>query len=344
MREIRRQRFDLTNWESWHRPKVRSICWDGDDLVDWVAGGHRFHPDGSITRRNVSYAYPFDRAVISPSGRYAVIYADRQTKGLVLHDGDVSREINRSFYHADVYNYPIALGRLSDGREVIVHCPERYNVLAIEELESGSVLTERHSTQQARDIFHSRLQISSDGRHLMSAGWVWHPVDALVLFDLDAAIRDPSQLDRFGVFDSWDFADGDVESAAFEGNDLVVVFMNPNGESWELHGEGRSQLGELGRWSLREKRWISRTRLDEHLGRLMPVGDFVVSFFEHPKLVDTRTGEVVFRWSDLASGNERTSIWLGGEEKNTRPPLAVDPMNARFALADNTGITVVHLG
>jgi hypothetical protein len=47
---------------------------------------------------------------VSPSGRYQVLYAERGTKGLVLEHGAILREIDRSFYHADAYDYPAALG------------------------------------------------------------------------------------------------------------------------------------------------------------------------------------------------------------------------------------------
>jgi hypothetical protein len=54
---------------------------------------------------------------MSPSGEFAVIYTRLGTKGLVLHRGKIIREINRSFYHADVYEYPIGLAALKNGRE-----------------------------------------------------------------------------------------------------------------------------------------------------------------------------------------------------------------------------------
>ena len=68
IREVRRVRHQY--WG------IRSLVWDGDDLVDWVDGGNRFHPNGTFTRRPVGYSYAFDRAVVSPSGIYAVIYAE----------------------------------------------------------------------------------------------------------------------------------------------------------------------------------------------------------------------------------------------------------------------------
>jgi hypothetical protein len=101
---------------------VRSLVWHDDELIDWAAGGQRFLLSGEAVPRHVNYAFPFDAAVSSPSGEYAVIYTRLGTKGLVLRRGEIVREINRSFYCADAYEYPVALLRIADGREVLAHC------------------------------------------------------------------------------------------------------------------------------------------------------------------------------------------------------------------------------
>jgi hypothetical protein len=36
---------------------VRSHCWRGDELVDWVGGGRAFSLDGTTQAGNVHYAY-----------------------------------------------------------------------------------------------------------------------------------------------------------------------------------------------------------------------------------------------------------------------------------------------
>jgi hypothetical protein len=47
------------------------------------------------------------------------------TKALLLEPGGkVTRELNRSFHHAQAYRYPLALSALPDGRTGLVHCPE----------------------------------------------------------------------------------------------------------------------------------------------------------------------------------------------------------------------------
>lgn len=179
-------------------PGVRSLVWDGDVLIDWVAGGARYGLDGEVAAADVCYAYPFDAAVALPSSGFAVIYTRLGTKGLVLQDGKTLREINRSFYRADVYEYPIALFRLASGRAVMAHCPQDYCQLDIEDLATGELLT-RSSARKPDDIFHSRLAASPDGRFLLSAGWLWHPVDCVGLYDIEQALADPTHLDGSGI-------------------------------------------------------------------------------------------------------------------------------------------------
>ena len=73
----------------------------------------------------------------------------------------------------------------------------------------------------------------------------------------------------------------------------------------------------------------------------MPVGNYTVGFCEHPKLVEIATGEIVQRWPDLETGNQNGSI---SQNLDKLPPLALDPANKRFAVADGERITVIQLG
>jgi hypothetical protein len=333
MQEVSRLRFS--------RKGTRSLAWMGDDLVDWVDGGARFHPDGSITERRVNNAFAFDRAIVSASVTYAVIYTELGTKGLVLRDGAIFREINRSFYCAGAYEYPVALGRLPDGREVLAHCPDDYDTLQIEEVESGKRLTER--SVRRRGFFHSRLLISSDGHFLLSAGWIWHPVDELLIYDLAEALRRPETLDGPGVLDPTMFNVG-VASAEFAGPDRVLIAACTDDEPFDPEADERPLgHGEIGTWSLRDSRWETRTRLDAPAGLLLPLGDAALSLYEHPKLVDLRTGAITAQWPDLRTGRQMSSITWRLQDDRT-PPLAVDSARLRFALADDAGVTVIQVG
>jgi hypothetical protein len=309
--------------------EVRALCWHGDELVDW-AGIVRYQMDGTSSGPTVNYAYRFDHAVSSSSDEYVVLYEQLGTKGLILKQGKIVREINRSFYHAHVYEYPVALFTLPDGREVIAHCPDHYNVIEIEEVESGNRLTSR--TGEAADFFHSRLQVSSDGRYLLSAGWVWHPWDTIQLFDIAQALEAPGNLDRDWSGDLGDLGDadlGEIHTAAFSGSDLIV-----------FAGETNDQTPRLGVYSIQANSVLTSCVLDSPAGTLMPLGDVAVSFYESPKLLDLSTGEILHRWSEISTGRQNSSIIYHIDRV---PPIALDPLNRRFAVADSENITVVQL-
>src|SRR6185437_17111881 len=54
-----------------------------------------------------------------------------------------------------------------------------------------------------QDIFHSRLAVSTDGRHLLSAGWIWQPFDTVEIYDLPLALEQLRALDAFTLDDPW---------------------------------------------------------------------------------------------------------------------------------------------
>ena len=151
--------------------RILSLCWRGAELVDLASGGTRYRLDGTVELPGVFFAYHFNRAVVSNDGNYSVIYEALGTKGLVLRGNKPVREINRSFYHAHVYEYPFAIIHLPDGRTAIAHCPDAYNKIKIEEIESGQRLTAREG--DAADFFHSRLQATPDSEFII--GFHEHP-------------------------------------------------------------------------------------------------------------------------------------------------------------------------
>jgi hypothetical protein len=310
---------------------VRSLLWHGDDLVDWAGGGTRFKLDGSTIRAGIYWAYRFDRAVSSCDGRYQIIYETLGTKGLVLCNNKCVREINRSFYHAYVYEYPLVIFHLPDGRVAIAHCPNDYNKIEIEEIETGQKLTIREG--EAADFFHSRLQVSPDGEYLLSSGWVWHPLDAVQLFRVRDVLQNPTVLDKSAHLELPEEL-FEVHAAAFQSNDSIIMVGNNGGEPGE---EGPFLI----QYNLREGRVNLKTGMQEVAGTLMPVNsEYVMGFFEHPKLIEIASGKVVQSWPELNSGKQNSSIIL---DREMLPQLALDPARKRFAVADANGITVIQL-
>ena len=321
--------------------KARSLAWDGDDLVDW-ADGRRWDVDGSESRSSHHHAYDFDRAVASPSGAFQVIYSEHATKGLILDRGEQVREIDRSYYHAAAYEYPVALGRLADGREVIAHCPQEYNRLQIDELHSGDRLTIRDGDSE--DIFHSRLAFSESGRWLLSAGWVWHPLDIAEVFDVASALSDPASLDRQGVVPSsvWNWST-EIESACWLPGDRLVIVAKPEAEDAdagddEAHGEDLRH-GDLAVWSMEESNWLSRHQMNMRVGAVLPLhNSLVLSLYGHPKVIDTESGHVTQQWPEIWTGKRESSIG-----RTSVPAVSVHSSGLRFAVAADDAITVVDL-
>ncbi len=103
---------------------VRSLVWQSGKLMDWVQGNVEYALDGTKRGRTISYPFRFDAAVVSPSGAYVALYERLGTKAVILGPDGLFREVNRSYYHAHVYEYPILFFRLADGREALAHRPE----------------------------------------------------------------------------------------------------------------------------------------------------------------------------------------------------------------------------
>lgn len=310
----------------------QSLCWSGDALVDWVHGGVRYGLDGETHDPHIRYAYRFDAAVMSGDGRYAVLYERLGTKGLLLREGKLIRELHRGFYHADVYEYPVALGTISNGRTLLAHCPEDYCILELEDAETGERLTRRDNPPQ--DFFHSRLQFSRDGRLLLSAGWIWHPVDAAFVFEVSRALEQPASLDKLEHFELGENF-SEVHSAAFGPRDRVVLETTGFGDAPEDGDAARVVV-----YSQSERRVLSHAVPEEPLGTLMPVGEHhVVGFYKHPKLIELSTGRVVERWPELDTGCQASSII---HHLPRLPPLALDPERGRFAVGTDKGIEVVR--
>ncbi len=323
--------------------QVRSLQWHDQVLYDWVGGGHAYQLDGHCQPRHVNYAYRFDAACLSPSGTYAVLYERLGTKGLLLQHGQILRELNRSFYYAHAYEYPLAFIQLPDGREVIAHCPDDYCRIEIDEAATGKRLTAREQ-HKPKDIFYSRLATSPTQRYLAMAGWVWHPWEVVGVYDIQQALSDPTLLDGYGDAPR---TGAEVCGVGFSDDQtLILVTSNETFYDDDDDGEGTDPLLKSGQQSLayydlpsREFRSIVHT--EDIVGKFMPIGPrYLVGFYEYPKLFDRTTGAVIQRWPQLPTGQQNSSIqWHTGDV----PPCALDSAHHRFAVATAEGITVVEI-
>lgn len=340
-----------TNLLPFHTPPL-SLVWEGDTLVDWVAGGNRYALDGSFESANRRFSDRFNGVAALPDGRCAAVFERRWTSGLlIINDLEnpeythiragervfsfrniKTREIKRSYYEADAYEYPIALFYLPDGRPAILHCPDEYNRLEIDLAETGERLTASNKRGPA-DCFHSRLQVSPSGRYALSAGWVWHPVDSLWVFDLHKALDDPRHLDHDTAIEN------DVSSATFLDDDLIVYSFL----SWAYHkaadllGEGQIDLYSISKGAVVHSVGIDR----EHLSLLpTPNRRYVWDVFNCPKIIDLNTGLVVAECPELSTNGPTSAIDLNFDPAE-HPPYALHPDRRRLAVGTKEGIVIV---
>jgi hypothetical protein len=317
---------------------VKSLVWMAGKLVDWVSGVVEYDLEGARRGPSISYSYRFDAAVVSPSGSHVALYERLGTKAIVLGANRFPvREINRSFYHAHVYEYPILFVRLPDGREALAHCPDEYCELAIEDPATG----DRWSTPgsgRLRSTFHSRLATNHNGDRILSAGWVWHPFDTVRVFDLKPNDDGRIPLD---LCDECCNQGAEVSSAIFGPSGTLITASSREADDFSEEPGERRRPGTIAVYDLDEQRSISLASLEDEAGTLMLVGaNHVVGFFDHPKLIEIATGRVLHRWPELKTGQQNSSIlW----HIPLPPPLALDSPGGRFAVADEKQITIVTL-
>jgi hypothetical protein len=320
---------------------VQTLNWLDGDLVDFADGGRVYGLDGSITPSALNWGGPkFDLCVLSRSGRFAALCQRFGTKGLVL---DVStpqpkllREINRSYYCSNAYEYPVTF-ICHEGRELLVHCPDEYCRLEIEDVAVGCRVLDAVQSQARNpaDIFHSRLAVSPSGRRLISAGWVWHPFDTVAMFDLQAVWEQPSCLDKVECPGLQDF--GEVSSAVFLGDDSLLVSENSDQVTYG-EGEQRSQA-KLRQIYLPDGTTKNQFNIDLAAGVMMPLGDqHVVTFYQHPQVFDLMSGQLIASWPEIDSGKD-TGCITGHLPK--APAMALDPQRKRFAVANGKEVIVI---
>jgi len=313
--------------------EINTLVWAGDDLID-PTKSRRFKLDGTSIDERSYLSFPFDRGLFLQDLEvsWTIVYENRGTKALLFKNSKIHRELNRTFYFAKTYDYPVAFAKTVDGRVVVIYCPDSYDTLQFEDAETGEVLGVKTTSGME---FHSRLAVSADCGHLVSAGWFWHPLGGAWLCSLDRFVGLPSENSK-----EVEFGFGaEIDSVAFLGNDRLVVSTSSEVVNSEVPANGLGPM-QLGVWSLADGKWASIVSIEETTGMMMPWRDWVISFYGHPKAIDLATGAVVHRWDHIYSGRQVGAIELG---EPAPPPLALDAERGRFAVAGSEGIFVISL-
>ena len=283
-----------------------TIAWAGDEVVDWVR--LKTYGSGASEPQQIQrgFGFPFNRAITSADGQYAFVYQVLGTKGLLLKNGEQLREINRSYYHAQTYEYPVAFATVED-TTYLVHCPIEYNQLDFENVETGELVTNIVS-RKPRDVFHSRLEISLEGGYLMSKGWVWHPWDVVEVFDLRACLRNPLLLDE-----SEFRADTYTElSAASFISETTILLGASNEEAMDDDEPLPVPPGHIARWNFIANEYSVAVKVGEAFGNLFAIDEHHAwDMFRYPKIINLDTGEIITKLEALHTGSQCSSIIHG---------------------------------
>ena len=317
---------------------AQTLTWVGDDLVDWVSG--RVFRSGEKTDfAEGSVPYKFDSVLTVPDGKGYVLYERLGTKALLLYEGRIVREFNRSYYQAGTYDYPICTSQLENGRQILAHCPEVYSRLEIEDLFTGESLTSR--VTESPDFFHSRLQISPDKKWVLSAGWQWNPIDALKVFALDKVMTEPELLDAEPAFKILN-PDLEVQSAVFTPDSNILIVTADEDDYEELEDDETfygMKAGQVALFSPAQKKMLWTQNWTTPPGRIEVAGLWALCLYEHPRLYRWSDWTFIHEWPHLKTGKQNSSIATIGSQS---PATSFQLDRGRFAISSSDGITVVQ--
>lgn len=309
---------------------VSTICWSNDSIVDWASSGIQYSIDNQQKQLGrAHYGSLFNSAIISANGQYAFICYKLGTKGLLLKDGEVLREIDRSYYCAQVYEYPATFITIND-KTYLIHCPKSYCRIDIEDVETGEIITDVPDRAPS-DTFYSRFEISPENTFLMSRGWNWHPVDMVYVFNIDNCLKNPLLLDRSNLSPDWET---EICTASFINDRQVLI-----GSSNEVFDEELENppVKSIGIWDLESDQISPFVKVDGEFGNLFAISEkFAWDTFRYPKIINIKTGAIVDKDESVNSGEQNSSI-IG----NNTPQIVFNKKTKQLALKKENEIIVL---
>ena len=280
-----------------------ALDWVGDKLVDWTSNRTFYSKSGEeFSLNKYLFGERFNGVKSLKDGEFVVLYERLGTKGLLLKNGELVREINRSYYCSTVYEYPVEL--IIYKEEIyLIHCPEHFNEIQIEEFESGKRLLKQNA-DELEDVFYSRLEVSPSGKYLLSSGWVWHPFDILSIFRFDNVIETKT-LSK-DIYDK--FWTAEITSARFITDEKILVTSGFE-ESLSDVEEGDLIPGKFGVYNIETNSYETLFDHVEPMGNVYPINEELAwDIYKYPKIVNLKTGKVIDREKSIDSGEQNSSI------------------------------------
>lgn len=313
---------------------LQTINWFQDKIVDWANAGTLYETNGQKSQLNkYTFGFNFDCAINSTDRKYVFIYQKLGTKGLLIKDGEILREINRSYYQADVFEYPATFLN-HDNKTFLVHCPTSYRQLDFEEVETGKIITNVKQRKPA-DIFHSRLEMSPNGKYLLSKGWVWHPIDVVQVFKIEDCFSNPILLDKLDY--SFPSVGSELSTASFMDESKILV-----GSSDEvINDENLANVPakSIAIWDLHNNKFFNQLTPSFEFGNLFSIDKtFAWDIYKFPKIINLITGQIVDKAEDVYSGEQKSSILFDNKKQ---PQISFDQERKRLAIKDNEKVLIL---
>lgn len=313
---------------------TQTICWFNNTIIDIACAGKIYYENGNVEEMHkYHFGSNFDCSIISENGIYAFIYNKKGTKGLLLKNGEILREINRSYYHANDYEYPAAFFTHDNGETYLIHCPNKYCRIDFENVETGEIIT-NIPERNPSDFFHSRFEISPNNKYLLSKGWVWHPVSLITVFEIEKCFENPLLLDKS---ENEPKVGSEINTASFiSGNEILIGCSEE-----EPYDEDLAEIlpeNSVAIWNIETNEISKPTKLNFEFGNLFAIDKkYAWDLYKFPKLINIESGEIEFKNEDLFSGSQKSSII---SNLDNEPRVAFDRKTKKIAITTKGKIEI----
>jgi hypothetical protein len=314
---------------------LQTLEWFEGKVVDWNSAGKQYSIDGTTTQLQKYYhGFSCDASITSENGEFVLVYQKLGTKGLLLKNGIVHREINRSYYLSSVYEFPAAFVTYKN-RTYLVHCPIKYCQLDIEDAETGEIITNTKE-RKPHDFFHSRLEVSPDQKHILSKGWYWHPWDGIELFTVEDCFSNPTLLDERNAPPN---VGTEINSASFINNEEIL--LGTSREEYDDEEDEPIPPSHLGIWNIKTNEIKNVVKSKGTYGNIFAIDDKKCwDLYEYPKIISLENGEIIDEAKDVFSGRQASSII---HHLDDLPKIAYDKKHKHIAIGYDDKIEILTL-